>query len=268
MNHPPMFRLESFIAGTPDAEVQAHLKACAACQALTAQWQSEHAAFQNSAPVDSFLAKVSARAANERGAEVETESKRPSQRPSLRVVAASNTIAQSKAKMRWLPWASAGLAAAAGLLLVLRSDHAQFGPTQGREHPQGESAPSNDISFKGAALQLAIIRERGAEQVRLTGGARSADAPILVRAGDRIRAEVVLESARPVQIVLVRDDGKRWPLLAATALEAGVSFSPESIRFDHEPFTGRILAGEVSRVEEAILGQRTDGVRVIRIQSE
>jgi hypothetical protein len=250
-NHPTMLRLETFVAGHADPEVQAHLEACSECRSLADTWREEAAAFRSASPAGPFVEKVRARSLQDTvlaGAGPKSVSLR---------LASSNPRTDAKPKRAtWLPTASAIAAIAAGLFFVLRTPAVPIGIAL-------DPGPSG-VAFKGEAVQLAVIRERGGEQVRLLGGAEG----VRVRAGDRLRAEVALDHAGPVQIALVRDDGKRWTLLAPTALEAGIAFSPESIRFDAEPFSGRLFAGETAQVEQAILRGETKGVRVIRIQSE
>jgi hypothetical protein len=233
-DHFPMFRLESHVAGKPDADVAKHLLACAACSELCETLTADLRAFQKTSQVDVFLDAVA---------------KRAEQQEQRKVVPLP-----LRAKGKVLAWGGAVLAAAAVLFVMVRTPSTTF-VTETLD-------PLERVTFKGGEpLQLALVRERAGVQERVTGALR-------LRAGDRIRAEVSLDRSRPIEAVLVRDDGKRFPMLAPTALDVGVHFSPESIRFDAEAFAGFVIAGEPAKVEEALAKKVYDQVRVIRVQTE
>jgi hypothetical protein len=210
--------------------VPATVQHLAACGECTALVEQLGAEYKV-LPADEFLAKLELRARTEDAG-------------------ASNNIIVGpwRARTAWLT----GIAAlAAGTYLFL--GHAP--PTS----PTGVT--EEGVRFKGESLQLAVVRERAGTQERLTKAVR-------VKDGDRVRAELVLERPGAITVVLLRDDGKTWPMLPATELKPGVNYSPEAIRFDAERFVGYVVAGDPETVARALSKQDFAKVQRVRIESE
>ena len=228
--HPPSYVLDAVAAGDVGAAVAEHLEACDACRAYVSELRGAAADFQRTADPEAFLAKVDARAA------ASTSERGP-------VVLAR----------RRLGWISGAVLAAAAVVLFVRG--ASLSPVA----PVG-SAEVEATRFKGD-FQLAAIREHAGEQSRLTSDVR-------VRAGDRIRVEVGVDGARPLEVGFLGTDGTWVLLLAPTILEAGTSFSEHSARFDDTPTEGWIVAGHPDAVDRARTTRDFSGVRVLRIIAE
>jgi hypothetical protein len=235
MKHPGIESLEAFAAGIRDTAVEAHLAACESCRAKHAELTQGLAEFRANTNVESFLDAV------ERAAE----------RPAGSAPSTSNVTALRK--RQWAGTITVLVAVAAALILWIRvgSEPVASGPT-----------PTVALAFKGAPLQLAVVRERDGKQERFAGSS------LEVRPGDRIRAEITSESPQPIAVAVSNAQGERWDLLMPTILDGGTVFSPEAIRFDHEVFDGVLIAGSPENVADAIRNKRYDQVQVVRLRTK
>lgn len=148
-------------------------------------------------------------------------------------------------------WMTGALLAAAATLLVLRGSHDPNVVALNEEMP---------TRFKGN-IQLAAIRDRAGGQARLTTEVR-------VKPGDRVRVEVGVDDARPLEIGFLGKDGTWVLLMAPTNLEAGTSFSERSARFDDTPTEGWIIAGHPNEIERAKSTRKLDSVRSMAVRVE
>jgi hypothetical protein len=150
----------------------------------------------------------------------------------------------------WVWAAASAVALAACLLLLVRT-------TGG---PSTDLPTRAETHFKGG-IQLAVIRDRDGHQERLATS-------LPARAGDRVRIELGVDSARPVEAGILATDGTWTLLLAPAELEAGVHYSEEGARFQDDAVEGWILAGAPEAVEDARKRRNFDAVRVIPIVAE
>ena len=116
------------------------------------------------------------------------------------------------------------------------------------------------VHFKGG-LSVAVIRERGGAQERLSG-------PFEVLPSDRIRVEVAVDRDAPVSAGLLSADGTWTPLLAPTELSPGTHFSELAARFDDTPTDATLLVGAPDDVARARKTQRFEGVVAWRVRSK
>jgi hypothetical protein len=227
--HPDSARLEEMAAGNADAETAAHVNECAACAAYVTSLATQAKAFAAREDAAAFMAKV---------------------------VAKSRALPQapSRASAKWgrVMWIAAPLAAAAALLLLVRS------PAHDGDRDREPSATS--ARFKGG-VELAVVRERDGHQDRAAGEVR-------VRRGDRLRLEVSLDEERPIAAGILEIDGTWTPLFVPTVLEAGVHFSPEAARWSDDPKSGWILAGAPEEVDRARASKDFTKVSVLRIMRD
>jgi hypothetical protein len=227
-SHPALYQLETYAAGDRVPATVQHLADCDACKAQVEQL----AAMYETLPAEDFLAKIDARAKTADDAAVDNV-----------------VVGPWRARAAWV--AGVGALAAGTYLFVGHTAPAR----------QPTVVTEEGVRFKGERLQLALVRERSGAQERLTKTVR-------VKAGDRVRAELVLERPGAVTVVLLRDDGKTWPMLAPTELKPGVNYSPEAIRFDAERFVGYVVAGDPESVELALSKQDFAKVQRVRVESE
>ncbi len=250
MSHPAQHRLEALAAGDADPGALAHLDGCAACAEVVRQLRDELHTFRLEADAPAFVEAVLARAAKAPEA--------PARAP---VAAALAAPPRNVTVLRFVTVVAPIFAIAAAIFLYLRTPSTITTQAGGGKEPG-----SSDVRFKGG-LQVAVVREREGAQSRFSGEVR-------VRPGDRIRAEIALDGQAPLTAVLVKDDGaagssaEAWVLLTPTLLDAGVHFSPESIRFDQERFDGWLVVGDPDKVAAARKSRRWDEVRVMRIRFE
>lgn len=228
--HPNAIRLDAVAAGDADAEVEAHLATCVDCKEYVAKLGAE--AKGTALDVPAFMAKLTAHeAAVERPREPEA-----SERP--------------RGNVFRLAWIAAPLAIAAVLFLILR-------PAGTRTIDPIGSSGDPATRFKGG-IQVAIVLDREGDQRRLVN-------EVKVRPGDRIRAEVAVDSAQPLLAGMLGNDGTWVVLLAPTTLEAGTHFSERAARFDEAPTEGFVLVGHPDAVERARKTRRFDEVRAIPV---
>lgn len=229
--HPNAIRLDAVAAGDADAEVDAHLETCAECKDYVTTLAAEARAASTDA--GAFMAKLAAR-----DAKVEEPEAAAPQSPA------------AGAKVYRLAWIAAPLAIAAVLFLILR-------PAGTRELDPLGSSGDPATRFKGG-IQVAIVLDRDGDQRRLVSDVR-------VRPGDRIRAEVAVDSTQPLLAGMLGNDGTWVVLLAPTTLEAGTHFSERAARFDDAPTEGFVLVGHPDAVERARKTRRFDDVRAIPV---
>jgi hypothetical protein len=255
--HPGAHRLDAVAAGDADEGVRAHLATCEACARYVAELRDEAARFRASEDAGAFIARV--QAPGSRGDSV-PHARREGTPSATRIVRGS-----------WMARAAfvAGplVAAAALVLLVVRGrapiDGAPPSPTESRvleRASQVRTVPPSDSRFKGG-FAVAVVRERGGRQERLTG-------PFEVRGGDRVRLEVSIDHAAPVAAGLLTDQGEWVNLLSPEALEAGTHFSETAARFDESPTHATLLVGEPAAVEHARATRDFSGVVAWRVVSE
>ncbi|HEU4410166.1 MAG TPA: hypothetical protein VFS43_33230 [Polyangiaceae bacterium] len=237
--HPSSDRLDALAAGDDDAQAGEHLAACEACRAYVARAGAEIARFRAAGPAPArFAERVEARA---------------------KARAAPGVLAA-----RSITFAAPALAAAAALALLLRGGAPGPGepPAAAAGSPLGLPAPGDEAAsrFKGGPV-LALVRERGGRQERLSG-------EVAVREADRVRAEVSLDAAGPLAVGFLGDDGEFVPLSPPAFVEAGTHFSAEALRFERGPNGGYVVAGTPEAVERVRQTKRLDGVIAARIVDE
>ena len=230
--HPDAVRLDALAAGDEHAPTRAHVDGCDACRAYVAA--QEHAASAHAGgaeDADAFIAHLEGS------------------------VAAAPAARRGSRVMR-LAWVGAPLlAAAAALLLFVRS------PDRAGDGGGVAPAPSvASVRFKGR-VQLAVVRDRDGQQVRVT-------TEVSVRAGDRLRAEIAVDGARPITCGVLTDDGEWALVLPPTLLEAGTHYSDKSVRIDDRPTAGFVIAGEPGAVDAARATRSFEAVSVIPIVVE
>lgn len=228
-SHPPAPKLEAVAAGDDPGPIAAHIETCAACAAYVARLRSEAAAFRAEVDADGFAEVISARAA-------------------------------ASERRRWAAFiglAGPVVAAAAAVLLWLRASPDSRAPSASAGVASSE--PSDRVRFKGE-LSVAVIRERGGKQERLTG-------PFEVEPSDRIRIEMAVDRDEPVTAGLLSPDGT-WTLLQeAVTLGGGTHYSDLSARFDESPTDAWLLVGSPKEVERARSLRVFDRVVAWRIKS-
>jgi hypothetical protein len=125
---------------------------------------------------------------------------------------------------------------------------------------ENANAPAAESRFKGG-LVVAVVRERGGQQERLTG-------PFQVRPEDRVRVEVSTDHEGPVAAGLLTDEGEWITLLAPAALEAGTHYSELAARFDESPTHATLIVGDAVAVQRARATRDLAGVVAWRVTSE
>lgn len=235
--HPSSDRLDALAAGDPDAGAREHLASCEVCRAYVARVEAEIARFRAAGPEPArFAERVEARA---------------KARPAAGVLAA-----------RTITFAAPVLAAAAALAFLLRGGPGPPPAPGAAGSPLGFPPPSEAATsrFKGGPA-LALVRERGGRQERLSGEAS-------VRDGDGVRVEVSVDAAGLLAIGFLGDDGTFVALSPPAFVEAGTHFSADALRFDRGPNGGFVVAGTPEAVERARQTKRLDGVVAARIVDE
>ncbi len=168
LRHPPAPALEAVAAGDAGEEsgpVAAHLEACAACATYVARLKGEAEAFRAGADPGAFAETIRKRAAA-RGAPGTT-------------------------RLVWFVGPVVAAAAAAVLWLRAPPGVDPISTPLAPSVPASSSAPSSDLArFKGG-LSVAVIRDRGGRQERLTG-------PFEVEPSDRLRIEIAVDREEPV----------------------------------------------------------------------
>lgn len=151
-------------------------------------------------------------------------------------------------------WIGAPILAAAAALVLVRGEIGH-GPD---DFVVGSGRPST--RFKGG-LQIAVVRDRNGEQSRSTSD-------VGVRPSDRLRVEIGLDDARPLEVGFLAKDGTWVELVAPALVEAGTHFSERAARFDDTPSEGWILAGEPDEVNRARTSHSFDRVHVITVVAD
>lgn len=234
-DHPPSYLLEEVAAGAGDSQTEKHVGRCEACREYVARMRraaDEFAATEPSA--EQFADRVAAGG-------------RASRRSGL--IAVGSAVAL--------------IAAAAAVFMILRPAEEPVGQvamvtatstaTNVLDDPEG-------VRFKGAP-QLAVVRERGGQQERLSAQAG-------IRPWDRLRVEVSVDALTLLEVGVLSENGEWVTLLPPTKLAPGTHLTPQAVRFDDRPSSGWVLAG----TPEAVLRARTtkvfDGVAVMRLHVE
>jgi anti-sigma factor RsiW len=228
--HPPAFRLDAHVAGDLDPAVTAHLAHCKDCAAYVAETTTAAAAF---AAAEGKRAAEFVLALGDR-----SESKKM----------------DTKEQRRWItnaPWMVAPLLAAAAVLFLVRTGTPPLSPAS-------EVGPA--VRFKGK-IQLAVVRDRSGDQSRVA-------TEVHVRPNDRLRVEVSVDDAAPLQVGFLGKDGTWIHLLTPAIVEAGTHLSERAAQFDETPTEGWILAGHPDDVNRAKLTRTFDDVSVIPILRE
>jgi hypothetical protein len=230
--HPAAHRLDALAAGDADADATAHLATCAACEQYVRASREQAAAFRAKSDSRAFVARASARTSV------------PARSPVVRIA-----------------WVAAPVLAAAAVLLLMRPRATDGTPVRGpTTGVTTTTAAPGESRFKGG-LVVAVIRERGGAQERLTG-------PVRVRANDRLRVEVSTDHDGPLAAGLLLDQGDWAPLLAPAAVEAGTHFSELDARFDDSPTQATLLVGEPAAVDRARVTRDFGDVVAVRVTSE
>ena len=266
MNHPSSLDLEAFAVGEPlPSTFTGHVEECAECAALVGRLQALVATGPSPAEAEDAVSRAVARAMAE-----------PSSLPANDVTPVRQVSGPEKRKEKRL-WVLATsvitpLAAAAAILLLARSgplatatptppttvSRIQMAPFPGA--PAGEREREPETQFKGGP-QVAVIRERGAQQARFSGAVR-------VRPGDRIRVEVALDREQAILGAVLGDDGTYLELMPESLRGPGTHFSEKSARFDDAPTRGTILIGTRDAVARARATHLLDGVTTVRVEWE
>jgi hypothetical protein len=225
--HPPALELEAVAAGDEPDRIATHLEGCDVCAAYVSRLKREAEAFRAGANPVAFAETIRRRVATRQ--------------------------AQEPARSVWL--VGPVVAAAAIVVLWLRAP-SRVEPVSTLSTP----AASSDIArFKGG-LSVAVIRERGGRQERLTG-------PFEVDPSDRIRVEIAVDRESPVTAGLLSDDGT-WTLLQSpVALGVGTHYSDLSARFDDAPTHAVLLVGSPAEVDRARRARTFDGIVAWSVKS-
>jgi hypothetical protein len=224
--HPTAPKLDAIAAGAPPGSIAAHLEACNACTAYVARMTVEANAFRAHADPRAFAEAVRMRAARQRRA--------------ARAWIAAPMVAAAAAAVLWLQATPGVLATDTGLAT-------SSGPANAGER------------FKGG-LSVAVVRERGGRQERLTG-------PFEVRASDRVRVEIAVDRDEAITAGLLSSDGTWTVLEAPVTLSAGTHYSDLAARFDETPTDAVLLVGPPADVERARASRNFDGVVAWRVTS-
>lgn len=228
IEHPASYRLDALVAGDADVTTSEHVASCAACTTYVEALAAElRASAPSEAETDAFMAGLLTK-------------------PDAAVVPL-----RPRSPARLVPYATVLLAAAAAVFLYVRS-----APAPGT--PQEEHDSPTAVRFKGG-VQLAVVRERDGVQDRFTDVA-------LIRAGDRLRAEIATDQDGPFEIGILQTDGAYLPLLTPTALSLGTHFSDRAAKVDEHPLGGWVIAGHPDAVKHARETKDLARVRVIPIR--
>lgn len=232
MTHPSSIDLEAFACGERPGAVSTHVDACTACAAHVAR-------------LEELLQAGRAR-----------------NTPQL-AIARARRDERARAALSLASMAAPFLAAA-GLLVLLRA------PAPAPESAHSDPAPvaladttrasDPETSFKGG-VQVAVIRQRGAQQARFTSIVR-------VQPGDRLRVEVALDREQDILAAVLGDDGSYLELMTPAQRAAGTHFSERSAKFDATPTRGVILVGSRSAVTRARATKSFDAVATLRVEWE
>ena len=237
--HPSLPRLEALAAGDEEASVAAHLEGCEACATYVARLKQEATAFRARVDPVAFAKAIGAREAATRPPHILT---------AIGVVAPAVAIA-------------------AAILLWLRGAPDAFVTPSAPNTPAPSSAPvtpadtptSEGARFKGG-LAVAVVRERGGGQERLTG-------PFDVRPSDRIRVEIAVDREEAITAGLLADDGTWTVLEAPSTLAIGTHYSELAARFDESPTQAFLLVGSPVDVARARSVGSFDGIIAWRVTS-
>jgi len=221
--HPDGVHLDALALGGDDAravppDAQSHVRTCAFCKGYVETLRREisvaPSAARLSLPVPSSRALLDA------------SSSRPPPRPAL---------------VRRLVTFGPLFAAAAAVLLYFRLQGS--GPVDPVGAVPASSASNAEVHFKGG-LPLAVVRERAGVQSRHTHH-------VEIQAGDRLRIEIAVDTARPIAAGILDDSGAYVSLLAPSLLDPGTHYSDQVARIDEHPTAGWILAGEPEALQRA-----------------
>jgi hypothetical protein len=237
--HPAPVRLEALAAGDDDASVAAHLEGCEACATYVARLKREAAAFRGRVDPVVFAKAIAAREAATRPPHVVT---------AIGVVAPA--IAIAAAALLWLRTVPDAVVAPSALNAPVASNV----PATPADMPSSEGA-----RFKGG-LAVAVVRERGGGQERLTG-------PFEVRPSDRIRVEIAVDREEAITAGLLADDGTWTVLEAPSTLAIGTHYSELAARFDESPTQAFLLVGSPVDVARARSVGSFDGIIAWRVTS-
>jgi hypothetical protein len=213
--HPASYELDAAAIGEASPTVLAHLEQCAECR------------------------QYAGALANELAGNVLPPLRLPSERAERRGPAA---------RTKWFALGAALLPAAAALLVFVRPA-AHLEPARQPDHVlmarRGGVAlePGHDMQFKGG-LSMTSIVDRGGRQERVTG-------EVVLRGKERMRVEVSLDRATPIEVAFLGDDGSFLPMLAPTQLEAGTHLSDDSLGLDTRGDAGNVLVGTPDAIVRA-----------------
>jgi hypothetical protein len=227
-HHPSNPKLEGHAAGDADPEVVAHLIDCTACRSYV---ERSRAAAAVPLP-EALLARALASSSREDRATPADRSK------TARVVRIAFGVA-------------APLAAAAAIAVFVHRPAPDVGE---------QAETSEGMRFKGG-LQLAAIRDRAGAQERFATS-------VTVRAGDRLRLEVVVDRERPVTAGILGQDGSWLTVLAPALLGPGTHLSERAAAVDALPIGGAIVAGDPDDVAQARRTQNFLKVAVLPVHPE
>jgi hypothetical protein len=232
MTHPSSIDLEAFACGERPGAVSTHVAACAACAAHVAR-------------LEELLRAGRARKV-----------------PQL-VIARARRDERARAAVS-IASVAAPFLAAAGLLVLLRAPAAAPEAARPEQGPVAIAdtarAPDPETSFKGG-VQVAVIRQRGAQQARFTSIVR-------VQPGDRLRVEVALDREQDILAAVMGDDGSYLELMAPAQRAAGTHFSERSAKIDAAPTRGVIVVGSRGAVTRARETKSFDAVATLRVEWE
>lgn len=238
--HPDSVHLDALALGGDDAravpaEAREHVTTCASCKKYVSELRRE----------------ISVAPSLSRGSLPS-----PSSRALLDV--SSSPPPPRSAVVRKLFTIGPILAAAAAMLLYFRL---QGGPAA---DPSGTvptpSVSQAEVHFKGG-LPMAVVRERAGVQSRHTH-------TVDVQAGDRLRIEVALDTARPIAAGILDDTGSYTSLLAPSLLDPGTHYSDRAARIDEHPTAGWVLAGEPEALQRARVSHDWSEIAAMPIRVE
>ena len=249
--HPHRVDLEIFAAGDPSDIVAAHLTDCEPCAAYVRELEVGAADFARN-DADAFVEMLRTNATANANANananatananaVKVDSQRKVARGSVLFLRATRVV---------MPV----IALAAGIFLLAR-----WAPS--REIVSANSSSSSELQrFKGG-LQVAVVRERGGTQDRLS-------ADVGVRPNDRARVEVSIDHPQPIAAGVLENDGTWTVLIAPAMLEGGTHYSEQAVRFDSRPTNGWVVVGEPTAVDRARTTRNLEGVVAIPLHAE
>ena len=220
--HPNAIDLEAFASGEPIARVATHVETCDECRG--------------------YVAKIGALEAP--------------------MVPKTSTIRELRPKRARIELLAIPLAAAAALLLFLRSPEVRHLDQAhvALQVPEVTAEPEPTVRFKGG-MQLAVVRERKGAQDRFTD-------TFTIRPGDRLRLEVAVDQSRSILGAVLGDDGSYLELMDEGVRDAGTYFSEKSARIDSDPTPGTLIVGDPGLVRAAKVTRHFDGLRTVRVERE